>query len=319
MTYCILTDKDVDQLNMLQAIGWLEEAFRQHASGTLVCPGRLVSDVESGQLVFTIGASTSDSPHVGFRVYDLKQLHSPDRSELTAVFDGTNGRLRGLVIGPLLGAIRTGAIGGVAIKYLSNEKSKRLGLVGTGSQAKTPLQAAVAVRDFESIVVYSRNPERRQQFAAQFSHELGRDIRTAETAQEACQDADVLICSTTSHSPVIEADWLKPGVHINTLGPKFKEASEIGLDVFARANRLVTDAPAQLEVYGERFLLHGTSTADSIVDLSSIVAAAENTSPMANSIETSPARNAEDITIFISLGLAGTEVVLANELFLGVP
>ncbi len=108
-------------------------------------------------------------------------------------------------------------------------------------------------------------------------------------------------------------------MHINTLGPKFKDASEIGLDVFARANRLVTDAPAQIEVYGERFLLHGTSTADSVVDLSSIVADTGNTSPMANSSETSRVRNAEDITIFISLGLAGTEVVLANELFFSVP
>ena len=223
-----------------------------------------------------------------------------------------DGSLLGLVIGPLLGAIRTGAIGGTAIKYLARRDAGTLGLIGAGYQAQTQLAAALAVREFHTIRVFSRTAQHRDQFAEQMSRRLDRDIQAVDSARQATEDADVLICSTTSSTPVVEASWLKPGVHVNCVGPKLKDRHELDFDVFQRASRLVTDSPAQMEAIGDAFLLHGTPLADSIESLSAIVAA---TSHEPIDRQHTPARMPEEITLFISLGLAGTEVLLAQRLF----
>ncbi len=305
MPYRILTDSDLaDVLQMSDAVACMEDAFRQKAASELVAPGRMTCQLQAGQLVFTAGATQGADPVVGFRVYDMKQLHSPDRDEITAVFSGKNGALRGLVIGTDLGAVRTGAIGGVAVKYLARSNAKVLGMIGTGFQARTQLQAASSVRDFETIKVYSRNSERRKQFADEMGQRLNRKIHTVDSSEQATRDADVLIASTTSSRPLVEADWLKPGVHIQNVGPKFKDRHEFSLDVAERAQRRVTDSPAQMEAYGEQFILQGTKLVDSVVDLAEIVTG------------TVPGRDSEEeITLFYSLGLAGTEVLLADSLF----
>jgi ornithine cyclodeaminase len=300
----ILTDADVEAAGMPVAVQCMEDAFRQHAAGTLVAPGRLVSDVEAGQMVFTVGASTSDDPVVGFRYYDLKHLYS---QQLTAVFSASDGSLHGLVVGPLLGAVRTGAIGGVAIKYLAREDAETLGILGSGYQARTQLGAALAVRDFRTIRVHSRDAQRRRQFAVDMSREFDREIAAVDSAQEVVENADVLICATTSSTPVVEAAWLKAGVHINNVGPKFKSQHELATEIYQLASRLVTDAPAQLEAAGEDFILHGTPREDSVERLSSFVA--QHTTAKQNVNQPDDAAS-----VFISLGLAGTEVLLAKKL-----
>lgn len=301
----ILTDADVERLPMQAAVDCMEDAFRRHAAGTLLAPSRLVRDVRVGKMVFTVGASTADDPVVGFRYYDLEHLYS---QQLTAVFDARDGSIVGLVTGPLLGAVRTGAIGGVAIKHLARRDTQTLGILGTGYQARTQLAAAIAVREFETIRVFSRDAARRQEFAEEMSRRLDRGITTVDAPQAAVEDADVLVCATTSATPLVPADWLKPGVHINNVGPKFKQQHELGMDVVQRATRFVTDAPAQLEACGDDFLLHDTQWSGAVENLSAIVAhAADDDEPAAT-------RQPSEISLFISMGLAGTEVLLAKKL-----
>ena len=311
MTLRVLSDNEIESVSMQLAVKCMEDAFRQHAAGNLVAPGRITSDVNIGKLVFTVGATTTPHPVVGFRCYDFRHLASPRRAELTVVLDAEEGHLLGIVTGPFLGALRTGAIGGVAIDYLAAPDTKVLGLIGTGYQARTQLAAALAVRSFETVRVFSRNAERRCHFADEMRRRFDCDIREVETAQCAAVDADVLICATTSSTPVIQADWIKPGAHINTIGPKFKNNHELGQDVVQQATRLVTDTTAQLKAYGDTFLLHGWPQMDSVEDLSTIVAAASLPSPTGG---TTCDRSASDMTLFVSLGLAGTEVFLANQL-----
>ena len=311
MALRVLTDEEIKTVSMKLAVECMEDAFRQHAAGNLVAPGRLTSDVNIGQLVFTVGAVTTPHPVVGFRCYDFQHLASPRRAELTVLLDAEDGHLRGIVTGPLLGALRTGAIGGVAIDYLARRDTKTLGLIGAGYQARTQLAAALAVRSFDTVRVFSRNPEKRHQFAVQMRSQFDCVIQEVETAQHAAEEADVLICATTSPEPVIEASWLKPGVHINTIGPKFKDSHELGPDVAELATRLVTDTSAQLEAYGETLLLHGRPEMDTVEDLSAIVAAESLPSQDGGTVST---RSATDTTLFISLGLAGTEVFLAKQL-----
>ena len=214
MSYLLITDNDIAEcLSMPQALTCMEETFQLHGANTLIAPARSDTNLaEAGKLVFTVGGSTGENSLVGFRAYDMKHFKSPERDELVAVFCGNTGAIKALVTGTQLGPIRTGAIGGVAIKYLSRSNSKVLGLIGTGPQGRTQLLAAAAVRQFDKIRVFSRNPQRCGEFAEQMSRELGQPVQAAASTREAVEGADVLITATVSPTPVIQADWLKPGV-----------------------------------------------------------------------------------------------------------
>jgi ornithine cyclodeaminase len=298
----LITDDDIARhLSMSQAVTCMEETFRLHDEGTLIAPARSDSDLaEAGTLVFTVGGSTGENSLVGFRAYDAKHFKSPERDELVAVFCGNTGAIKALVTGTQLGPIRTGAIGGVAIKYLSRSDSKVLGLIGTGPQGRTQLLAAAAVRQFDQIRVFSRNAHRCGEFAEQMSGELSQPVQATATARAAVEDADVLITATVSATPVIQADWLKPGVHINNIGPKFKNNQELDLRVSGRASLLATDTMAQVKKCGEQFITAATPLHDRLQELAPIVAGSA-----------APDRAVEEITLFYSLGLAGTEVTLA--------
>lgn len=301
MSIPILSDDDVqNSLEMRDAVGVMERAFEKLAAGTLSAPARVNIDLGVGELAFTAGGDEVEGC-VGFRVYDMQQLNAPQRGELTVVFDTHTGAVKGLAAGPLLGAMRTGAIGGVAVKHLSKESSKTLGIIGTGVQARTQLQAAVTVREFTTINVHSRSEKNRTTFAAEMGAKLGREITVCDRPQQLVESADVLICATKSPQPVINAEWLRPGVHISTIGPKFKQARELDLDVAARADLIATDSLAQTTAFGESFVLHDTEFSASLISLGDIIGGGH-----------SGGRSETDITLFYSVGLAGTEVLLAD-------
>jgi ornithine cyclodeaminase len=135
------------------------------------------------------------------------------------------------------------------------------------------------------------------------SETVGVQIEPLDSARAAVSDADVVICSTISNTPVLETDWISPGTHVQNVGPKFQDSSELPVDLYETADVLVTDAPAQLADYGDRFLVAGTPHEQRVVSLGMVI------------LGTAPGRtNPEQVTLFCSLGLAGTEVALADRL-----
>ena len=305
MTVRVLGDADVESLITIgESVEVMARAFRRHAAGRLAAPARLGVPLGCGQLVFTAGGYSDDAGgRIGFRVYDSEHFGSRLRDELVAVFDSGNGALVGLVAGSGLGPLRTGAIGGVAVDTLARHDAATLALVGTGKQARTQLQAACAVRTFETIRAFSRTPSRCEAFCREMSGTVGVEIEPVESARQAVADADVVICSTLSDTPVLEAGWISPGTHLQNIGPKFQDSSELPVGLYESADVLVTDAPAQLQDYGDRFVVAGTPHADRVVSLGDVISGAAD-----------GRSDPQQVTLFCSLGLAGTEVALADRL-----
>jgi ornithine cyclodeaminase len=303
MDYQVLTDKDIHRLlDMKTIIETIEESFLQQSLGNLKHPPRIYVDGGQGALVFTVGASPDQG--MGFRVYSMFKNSTVDSHQLVAVFDGTNGSFKGVVIGTAVGEMRTGAIGAVAIKHLARPDVKVLGILGTGIQATTQLQAAVEVRDFEKILIFSRGQEGREEFARRMTAELGREILTADTPQDLVSQADVLICATTSSKPVFDPAWLKPGTHITTIGPRFGQNNELPINAAIQSDLVVTDSLSQIEDFGEKYFLHDHIPLSQYVPLGDIVAGKH------------PGRtNDQQQTLFCSIGLAGTEVAVAKHAF----
>lgn len=255
----ILTDDDVAKLPMSTVVACMERALKRLVLGELVAPTRIstgelhpaaagaardgvVAGVQdqlarsqrshlegAGQLVFTPGAIPGA---IGFRVYDLVQLNSPQRVEIVAVLSTEDGSLTSLVTGPLLGAMRTGGIGGVALRHLVRPSASVLALIGAGYQARTQLMAACAIgRTWSEVRVYARRREQAEEFAAEMMSLSLAGVPSGgfvviDTAEVAVRGADVVICTTTATTPVIRAEWLAPGTHVTNVGPKFTDGAE---------------------------------------------------------------------------------------------
>lgn len=299
----ILQDADLARLPAMSiALRALEAAFAARLRGELVSPPRHhVSFPPYGDLVFTVGGAGGPRSVAGFRVYDT--FGDSDQSQVVAVWSTDRARLEGIVIGTLLGEIRTGAIGGMAIRYMSPPDARVLGMIGTGRQARTQLQAAAAVRQLQLVRVYSRSDDRCRAFAAEMEGLIGTPVQSVSSARQAVDAADIVICATTSPTPVVDARWLKQGVHVNTVGPKSQGDHEVGLDVAEQAATIATDSPEQVRGYSKTFFLDGTPSGARVVDLALIVGGG-----------VAARKTASETTLFCSTGLAGTEVIVAAEM-----
>ena len=251
----VLTDRDIDRV----PFSIILEAVRAHVladfRGETISPPRHAVEFGDGGIVFTVGGTPS---FAGFRAYET--FHEPaleKEDQLIAVWDRATRRLAGLAIGERLGALRTGALGGVAIDLMAAPDGRRLAVIGTGLQAETQLIAAASVSSFSGIAVFSRSRENAAAFALRMSAVLGVSIAAADSAEQAVKDADIVILATNSSTPVIETAWLKPGAHINTLGPKRQSAHDLPLEIAAGAALIASDSPQQVAAMGDEHMLHG--------------------------------------------------------------
>jgi alanine dehydrogenase len=292
----VLVDSDVrSRLGAAEAVQAMRQALVDAHRGLLSAPPRLRADLGERGLVFTAGGY-ADGP-VGFRVYGL---WSGDSDQAVLVWDG-NGQLIGCVVGREIGARRTGALGGAAVDALAREDAATVGIVGSGVQAWTQLWAIAAVRKPARVRVYSPTPEHRAVFARRAEAELGLITTACDTAEEAVADADLVALATRSEQPVIEAAWIRRGTHVNTVGPKLASAHETPAELAEDAAVVVTDSPEQAAGYDAPFF-----TSRALTHLGAVVSG------------DAPGRTRdEDITLYCSTGLAGSEVVLAETLVAG--
>ncbi|MGB8986168.1 MAG: NAD(P)-binding domain-containing protein [Candidatus Sulfotelmatobacter sp.] len=299
----VLRDEDILPLLDMQAlIPLMEEFLRARHSGHTVAPPRHnVEFPPFGRLVFTIGGlNNADRALAGFRVYDtFPTADDAFDAQTVAVWDSRRGALLGLVVGWALGAWRTGALGGVAIKHMSRQAARRCAVLGSGRQARTQLLAAAACRSLSEVRVYSRNPERRRQFATELAGMTKLNIQPVASAQEAVEQADLVLCATNSRTPVLETNWLSPGAHVNTLGPQLLSAHQLPTDIAGRVTLLAADAVEQVKSHAEPYFLAGSALWNQLQDLATLVAVA------------TPPRSDDGISLFCSSGLAGTEVLAA--------
>ncbi|MFM1816180.1 MAG: hypothetical protein RLZ98_2875 [Pseudomonadota bacterium] len=142
------------------------------------------------------------------------------------------------------GAIQRMRVAGstaLSIKHMSREESRTLALIGTGFQAGAHLMAACAVRPIEQVRCFSPNAQRRQEFARTMAEASGVEVIPTDTAEEAAVGADIIVAATNSLDPVIDASWVKPGMHIATI-----RHGEFDIATIERANTVAIHDPGNL-------------------------------------------------------------------------
>lgn len=295
MTLMVWNDDDVrDGLGPETAVEAVRGALRAQHTGTLHAPPRVRAPLGDGDMVVTAGR-LAEQGLFGFRAYDTVA----GGDQLVAVWDAATGRLDAVVAGVELGLRRTGAIGAVALDVATRPGPLRVGLVGCGPQAWAQLWAARAVRELREVVVASRSFARAEAFAARARAELGLPVRAVPGVEDAVRGQEAVIVATSSPTPVLDVDWLAPGVHVTTLGPKSVSRHEVPAALAERADVIITDSVVQLTGYPEPHLFAERR----VTGLGAALAGA------------AAGRSGEEqITVFCSVGLAGTEVAVAGAL-----
>jgi ornithine cyclodeaminase len=167
---------------------------------------------------------------------------------LVVLYD-MDGGVQALIEADTMGAYRTGAATGVAVKTLAPPDARVVAIIGSGHQALTQAMAVARAIPVADVRVFSRNEERRQRFAQTAAEHTRVAVRAVSTAQEAVEGADVVVTITTSAEPVLEAGWVRRGALVCACGSNIPTRSEIPPELVDAADLIVADQveAAQLE------------------------------------------------------------------------
>jgi alanine dehydrogenase len=267
----ILRESDVQGLiEMDDVIAALESAMRELGEGDAENePRRRV--FAPGGLLNVMFASWPGGKCTGLKGYTVAN----GRVRFMVALFGLDGALEALIESDFMGAYRTGAATAVAVKALGMPAASNVALIGTGWQAASQALALSRVLEIEELRVFSRNPERRATFAAEQAEQLGVPTIDASSAEAAVRGAGIVVTCTTSHQPVVEADWVEPHAFVAATGSNYRSRAEVPSDLVERAQTVVVDqlAAARLES-GDLIQAHEAGKFDwsQAVELGSVVA-----------------------------------------------
>jgi alanine dehydrogenase len=301
----LLTEADVRKiLTMEMALRAVDESFKDLGEGSALLHPRRRLHVPGGSYLHYMAAADSRNGYMGLKIYTSSRT---GLRFLVPLFHAVAGDLLALVEADYLGQMRTGAASGVATRLLSRKDSRDVGLIGTGLQAHTQLQAVALVRRIGRVRVYGRNLEKREAFAKEAAAQVKIPVETAKSAEEAVRDADIIITATNSSDPVLEGSWLRPGVHINAIGANFPQKRELDSEAVSRASLIAVDSREQSKMEaGDLIQAFGENSDkwNSVVELGQIASGK------------APGRvRPEDITLFKSNGIATEDVATAARVY----
>lgn len=210
-----LSEDDVKKLlTVAMAMEAVESAHRDLALGLALDTPRARSRLPQTVLHILQGALPAQGV-IGYKAYTSNR--SGNRF-LVHLFDAASGRLRAVIEADYLGMIRTGAVSGVAAKWLARPDSTVAGVFGAGWQAEGHVQAICAALPLERVKVFSRHADKLQAFCRRLSEQTGVAVEPAVSAEETVRGSDLLGTVTTAAQPLFDAEWLEEGVHINAAG-----------------------------------------------------------------------------------------------------
>ena len=312
MKVLILSRSDIEfLLTMPKCIELMESALVSLARGEVILPLRPVLRVPDSPNVFALMPAYSKAlKAIGTKlitVYPGNHGTSLDSHQgVVLLFDGENGSVLAMMDAASITAIRTAAVSGVATRLLARTNATTLAILGAGVQARTHIDAMLAVRPFTKILVWSRTPDHAREVADDATRRHQVEAEAAQSAADAVSAADVVCTVTAAREPVLRGEWLKPGTHINAVGASVPTARELDTEAVKRARIFVDRRESALNEAGDILIpmKEGAITADAIV--------AEVGELLANG---SPARLGEmEITLFKSLGLAVEDLACAHYL-----
>ena len=242
-------------LTYQEVMGCVKEALRIYEARTFVMPERLA--VPCGEDNVLLLMPCVAAKHI---VTKLVSVYPGNRARGRPVIDGlvvfydrSTAEILGLMDGKTITAMRTGAVTGVSIAYLSRADAQSVGLVGCGVQGYYQLVYACAAREISSISLYDVNPAAIPPLVAKLRTSLpGVTIEVADSSAALLRVSDIVITATTARTPVFPDDpELFAGKHCIAIGSFEPDVREYPDAVFSLLEKVWVDIDFATEESGE--------------------------------------------------------------------
>jgi alanine dehydrogenase len=284
---------------MARAIEAVEAISREQAAGDVLVHPRRRFELPRGVFFHHMAAADVTGGFVATKQYTYV---GGKLRFLVCLFSGESGELLALIEADRLGQMRTGAASGVATKYLARKEAVTAGIVGTGGQARTQLEAVASVRKLNAVKVYGRDAAKREKFAGEMSAKLGIAVKAVTSSAEA-SDVAILCTATTASEPVVHGENVSAGTHINAIGANHMRKRELDAATVAKCGKIYVDSIEQSRQEAGDLVLGFAGHPqrwDTVRELSSLVAGI------------CPGRvNETEITLFKSNGIAAWDLAAA--------
>ena len=285
---------------MARAIEAVEAISKRQASGEVLVHPRRRFELPGGAFFHHMAAADVPGGLVATKQYTY--VNGKLRF-LVCLFSSESGDLLSLIEADSLGQRRTGAASGVATKYLARKDASTAGIVGTGGQARTQLEAVAAVRKLGAVKVYGRDAANTEKFAREMSASLGVAVKPVASSVEATSDVAILCTATTASQPVVHGESVSAGTHINAIGANHLRKRELDTATVSKCGKIFVDSIEQSRQEAGDLVLGFAGNEqrwDTVRELSSLVAGI------------CPGRTEESqITLFKSNGIAAWDLAAA--------
>ncbi len=227
----------------------IEAVFAEHGRGDVQMPPKVyVAFIGDGDFR-TMPAYLPKLALAGVKIVNVNPHNRvrglPTVMALTVVIDVETGAPKAIINATELTAMRTGAAGAVAARYLAPRQTITLGVIGAGRQTEALVEATIAALTVEEIRVWSRTEKSAEAFAARYTDYNARSV----PIEHAC-DCDVLTTATPSTTPLVMAEWIHEGTHINAIGADAPGKQELDPALLLKGEVFVDD-PCQAIHSGE--------------------------------------------------------------------
>src|SRR6185436_1276150 len=306
----LLTESDVRAvLPMPDLIDAMAAALSAYSTGRVAQPVRTVLEVGAGKNYFGVMPASLDTPAaVGAKlvtVYHHNHARGlPSHLATIVLLDPETGALAALLDGRYITEARTAAVSAVSVRALARPESSVLGIVGSGVQARSHLEAIRHVVTLRDVRVWSPSAERREQFARESASSTRLPVHAVADAASAVRGADIVVLATASREPVIADSDIAAGAHIAAVGACRPDQREMPTALIKRAGVYVDARIGALKEAGDLLLPIGEQAIgpDHIRgELGEVLAG-----------RAAARQSKQEVTIFKSLGMAVEDVAAAR-------
>src|SRR2546423_3297906 len=237
------------RLDMGDLIDLMERTLAEFSTGRALQPVRTVLKIDPHDT--RLGVMPGYLPESGalaVKVVSVAPRNAarglPTHLATIVLIDPETGALLAIMDGRLITEARTAAVSAAAARALARPGTHTLGILGSGVQARSHLDAIARVRPLERVRVWSPTREHREAFARAAGARGGVPVEAVETAERAVSDATLVVAATSSRTPVLEGRWLQSGAHVTAVGASQADSCELDAEAIRRASVWVDSVAA---------------------------------------------------------------------------
>ena len=298
-------------LKGLDLIKPIEKGFIEYSNGNSVVPpvGELIFNDPPGDVHIKYGYIKTDENYVikiasGFpknKLLGLSYSHG-----IMVLFDKNSGYLKCILHDEgYLTNVRTAIAGAICAKYLAPNQINKIGIIGTGIQARMQLEYLLSVTSCKDVSVLGRNEKNVERYIDEMGN-IGFKVDSVKSSKDLCSNCNLIVTTTSANESLISKKDLRKGIHITAVGSDTPEKRELDPEILKIADVLVVDSISQCLERGEtKYALDSNLISeDKLIELGKVIKSGEKSRKSEN-----------EITVADLTGVAVQDIMITNAVY----